>query len=368
MSGPIRVAYDALIAANELKADPAQERAVAALDRLAAGVANQGFLARLLGRGRDAADGVYLWGGVGRGKSMLMDLGFAHIDIAPKRRVHFHEFMLETHARLRSARQSEEGDPIEPVAELIAEEARLLCFDEMQVTNPADAMILSRLFAKLLERGVKVVTTSNRPPRDLYKGGLNRELFVPFIELIEQRMLVVEVNGPTDYRLDRLEGVEVWHVPNGPEATAALSRAFFQLTDYPVEDRAKVPSEELDVGGGRRIHVPKSLKGVAVFSFRKLLGEPRGAADYLAIARRYHTVILVGIPIMGPEMRNEASRFVTLIDALYEHKVKLLASADAEPAALYPKGDGSFEFQRTASRLEEMRGAEYLAEGHGVAA
>jgi cell division protein ZapE len=366
MSGPIRVAYDALIAANELKADPAQERAVAALDRLAAGVANQGFLARLLGRGRDAADGVYLWGGVGRGKSMLMDLGFAHIDIAPKRRVHFHEFMLETHARLRSARQSEEGDPIEPVAEQIAAEAKLLCFDEMQVTNPADAMILSRLFGKLLEAGVKVVTTSNRPPRDLYKDGLNRELFAPFIELIERRMLVVEVNGPTDYRLDRLEGVEVWHVPNGPQATADLSRAFFQLTDYPVEDRAKVPSEDIDVGGGRTLHVPKSLKGVAVFSFKKLLGEPRGPADYLAIARRFHTVILVGIPVMGPEMRNEASRFVIFIDALYDHKVKLLAAADAEPERLYPSGDGSFEFQRTVSRLEEMRSAEYLAEGHGV--
>jgi len=274
--------------------------------------------------------------------------------------------MLETHARLRKARESEEGDPIEPVADEIAEEARLLCFDEMQVTNPADAMILSRLFGKLIEAGVKVVTTSNRPPRDLYKGGLNRELFMPFIELIERRMLVAEVNGPTDYRLDRLTGVEAWHVPNGPQASGALSRAFFQLTDYPVEDRAKVPSEELDVGGGRTIHVPKSLKGVAVFSFKRLCGEPRGAADYLAIARRFHTLIIVGVPVMGPEMRNEAARFVTLIDALYEHRVKLLAAADAEPAGLYPHGDGSFEFQRTVSRLEEMRSAEYLAQGHGA--
>jgi cell division protein ZapE len=238
----------------------------------------------------------------------------------------------------------------------------------MQVTNPADAMILSRLLGKLLEHGAKVVTTSNRPPRDLYLGGLNRDLFIPFIELIERRMLVVEVNGPIDYRLERLTGVMVWHVPNGPEATAALSQAFFQLTDYPVEDRAKVPSEEIDVGGGRTLHVPKSLKGVAVFSFKRLCGEPRGAADYLAIARRYHTVIIVGIPVMGPEMRNEAARFMTLVDALYEHKVKLLAAADAQPAGLYPVGDGSFEFQRTASRLEEMRSAEYLAEGHGAAA
>ena len=369
MTGPVRVAYDGLIAAHELKPDIAQANAVAALDKLAASaLANAGLFARLFGSKGDGPAGVYLWGGVGRGKSMLMDLAFDEIDIQPKRRAHFHEFMLETHARLRAARQSEEGDPIEPVAEAIANEAKLLCFDEMQVTNPADAMILSRLFKQLLEQGVKVVTTSNRPPRDLYKGGLNRELFMAFIELIERRMLVVEVNGPTDYRLDRLTGVEVWHVPNGPEATADLSRAFFQLTDYPVEDRAKVPSEDIDVGGGRTLHVPKSLKGVAVFSFKRLCGEPRGAADYLAIARRYHTVIIVGIPVMTREMRNEAARFVTLIDALYEHKVKLLAAADAEPEGLYPEGDGSFEFQRTVSRLEEMRSAEYLAEGHGAAA
>jgi cell division protein ZapE len=369
MTGPVRTAYDALIKAGELRPDPAQERAVAALDRLAVSIADPGsFFSRLFGSRQEGPAGVYLWGGVGRGKSMLMDLAFEHIDIHPKRRVHFDEFMLETHARLRKARESEEGDPLEPVAEQIADEARLLCFDEMQVNNPADAMIVSRLFGKLLAQGVKVVTTSNRPPRDLYKDGLNRDLFIPFIQLIGRCMLVVEVNGPTDYRLDRLTGVEVWHVPNGPEATADLSRAFFQLTDYPVEDRAKVPSEDIDVGGGRTLHVPKSLKGVAVFSFKKLLGQPRGAADYLAIARRYHTVILVGIPVMGPEMRNEAARFVTFIDALYEHKVKLLAAADAEPADLYPSGDGTFEFQRTVSRLEEMRSAEYLAEGHGISA
>ena len=369
MIPPIRAAYDQLLVAGELKPDPAQERAVVALDRLAASfAAPKGFLSRLLGRRSTDIAGVYLWGGVGRGKSMLMDLAFAHVDLEPKRRVHFHEFMLETHARLRQAREREDGDPVGPVAEAIASGARLLCFDEMQITNPADAMIVSRLFGKLLDRGVKIVTTSNRPPQDLYKGGLNRDLFLPFIELIERAMLVVEVNGPTDYRLDRLSGVETWHVPNGPVATAALSRAFFQLTDYPVEDRAKVPAEDIDVGGGRTLHVPKSLKGVAVFSFKRLCGEPRGAADYLAIARRYHTVIIVGIPVMGPEMRNEAARFVTLIDALYEHKVKLLAAADAEPSGLYPAGDGRFEFQRTVSRLEEMRSAEYLAEGHGVAA
>jgi cell division protein ZapE len=366
MTGPVGRAYNRLVKARELRPDPAQAHAVEALDQLA--TAPKPLLARIFGSGGDSPAGVYLWGGVGRGKSMLMDLAFDQIRLEPKRRVHFHEFMLETHQRLRDARRSGDGDPIEPVAEQIAAEARLLCFDEMQVTNPADAMIVSRLFGMLLEEGVKVVTTSNRPPGDLYKDGLNRELFIPFIELIERRMLVVEVNGPTDYRLDRLQGVEVWHVPNGPEATADLSRAFFQLTDYPVEDRAKVPTEQLDVGGGRTLHVPKSLKGVAVFSFKRLCGEPRGAADFLAIARRYHSVIIVGIPVMGPEMRNEAARFTTLIDALYEHKVKLLAGADAEPEGLYPSGDGSFEFQRTVSRLEEMKSAEYLAEGHGAAA
>ena len=367
MTGPVGRAYAELLSAGELKPDAAQERGVAALDRLAEEIdGDEGLLARLFNSRGQRLAGVYLWGGVGRGKTMLMDLAFDQIDVHPKRRAHFHEFMLETHHRLREVRRSEEGDPIAPVAEQIASEAELLCFDEMQVTNPADAMILSRLFGKLVDAGVKVVTTSNRPPGDLYAGGLNRELFVPFIDLIERQMLVVEVNGALDYRLDRLAGVEVWHVPNGPKATAALSRAFFQLTDYPVEDRAKVPSEEVDVGGGRLLHIPKSLKGVAVFSFKRLCGDARGAADYLAIARRYHTIIMVGIPVMRPEMRNEAARFVTLIDALYEHRVKLLAAADAEPSGLYPAGDGRFEFQRTASRLEEMRSAEYLAEGHGV--
>ena len=366
MNGPVQAAYDELVRLNELRPDHAQERAIVALDRLGSSFGNNSVLSRLFRSGSDGIAGVYLWGGVGRGKSMLMDLAFAHIDVSPKRRVHFHEFMLEVHGYLRKARESEQGNPIERVAEQVLADARLLCFDEMQVTNPPDAMILSRLFEKLLGEGLKVVTTSNRPPSDLYKDGLNRELFVPFVELIERRMQIVEVSGPTDYRLDRLTGVEVWHVPNGPQATTDLSRAFFQLTDYPVEDRAKVPSEDIRVGEGRMLHVPKSLKGVAVFSFKRLCGEPRGAADYLAIARRFHTVIIVGIPMMGPEMRNEAARFVTLIDALYEHRVKLLASADAEPEELYPTGDGTFEFQRTVSRIEEMRSAEYLALGHGT--
>jgi cell division protein ZapE len=360
--------YRALIEAGELRPDPDQEKAVAVLDRLAARLQAKprgGLLARLLHKPPPAPRGAYLWGGVGRGKSMLMDLACAAIDVASKRRVHFHEFMLEVHERLRVERLREEGDPIPPVARAIAAEAGLLAFDEMVINNSADAMILSRLFSHLLEEGVTVIATSNRPPRDLYLGGLNRELFLPFIALLERELEIVPLNGPTDYRLQRLGGFPTWYVPNGAAATAALSAAFFRLTDYPPEDRANVPAEDIPVPGGRTLHVPKSLKGVAVFSFKRLCGEARGAADYLAVARRYHSVILVGIPVMGPENRNEAARFVTLVDELYEHKVKLLAAADAEPAALYPAGDGAFEFQRTVSRLIEMQSAEYLAAGHG---
>ena len=367
--GPVGKAYAALVAAGELKPDEDQKRAVQALDRFGRDAASQdgGFLKKLFGK-KEPPRGVYLWGGVGRGKSMLMDLAFDNLDIEPKRRTHFHAFMLEVHGLLREARKSEEGDPVIRVAEQIAEEVKFLAFDEMMVTNSADAMIMSRLFTAMIDEGVAIVTTSNRPPRDLYKDGLNRELFLPFIDLIERTMDVLPLNGPTDYRLDRMRGLDTWLVPNGPEATEKLSAAFFQLTDHPVEDRAKVPAEELDVGGGRKLHVPKSLKGVAVFSFKRLCGEARGASDYLAVARRFHTVIIVGIPILTREMRNEAARFVTLIDALYEHRVKLLAAADAEPAGLYPSGDGRFEFDRTVSRLEEMQSADYIGEGHGLAA
>ena len=360
--------YRALIAAGELKPDRDQERAVGDLGALARKLADApakgSLIWRMLGKA-EPPPGIYIYGGVGRGKSMLMDLAFHCIAYEPKRRVHFHEFMAEVHARLRAQRAKEEGDPIPAVAEGIAEEAKLLCFDELVVNNSADAMILSRLFTQLLDAGVTVIATSNRPPRDLYLGGLNRELFMPFIKLLEEKLVLVRLDGPVDYRLERLGGMPTWHVPNGAHATAALREAFFRLTDYPPEDSANVPTEELAIPGGRTLHVPKSLKGVAVFSFKRLCGEPRGAADYLAIARRFHTVIMVGVPVMGPENRNEAARFVTLIDALYEQKVKLLAAADAGPDDLYPAGDGAFEFARTASRLMEMRSADYLALGHG---
>ena len=250
--------------------------------------------------------------------------------------------------------------------EALASEARLLCFDEMVVNNMADAAIMSRLFTGLIDAGVTIVTTSNRVPHDLYKDGLNRALFLPFIALIESRLSVMALNGPVDYRRDRLGNAQTWLVPNGDDATRALSDSFFRLTDYPPEDRAHVPSVQLDVGAGRVMTVPKALKGVGVFSFKRLCAEARGAADYLAIARRFHTVIMVGIPILGAGNRNEAARFVTLIDALYEYRVKLLASADAPPDALYPVGDGRFEFDRTISRLMEMQSESYLALGHGM--
>ena len=359
----VRSAYDALVAAGELRPDPEQAAAAGRLDALATELEHPKTTG-LFRRKVIPARGVYLWGDVGRGKSMLMDLFFANVAIERKRRVHFAEFMLEVHGRIAVERRKEQGDPIVPVAHDLASEARLLAFDEMMVTNSPDAMILSRLFTAMIEAGVTVVTTSNRAPADLYKDGLNREHFLPFIALIQDRLDVLALNGPVDYRRDRLGQQDTWLVPNGPEATAQLSAAFFRLTDYPPEDRAHVPSEELSVQG-RTLHVPKALKGVAVFSFKRLCGEARGAADYLAIARRYHTVILVGVPVLGPENRNEAARFVSLIDALYEHKVKLLAAADAQPDDLYPAGDGRFEFQRTVSRLEEMRSEAYLAEGHG---
>ncbi|TPG13274.1 AFG1 family ATPase [Sphingomonas koreensis] len=361
--------YQTLVAAGELRADPEQRAAARRLEALAleleATPTRGSVLWRALGRPPEPPKGVYLWGGVGRGKSMLMDLFYGEVKVRRKRRVHFAEFMLEVHARLADERKKEAGDPILAVADTLAQETRLLAFDEMMVTNSPDAMILSRLFTELLAKRVTLVATSNRPPRDLYKDGLNREHFLPFIDLIEAKMDVLPLNGATDYRLDRLGRMDTWLVPNGAEATEQLSAAFFRLTDYPVEDRAHVPSVDLALGGGRTLHVPKALKGVAVFSFKKLCGEARGAADYLAVARRFHTVILVGIPKMGPDNRNEAARFVALIDALYEHKVKLLAAAEAEPADLYPAGDGSFEFARTVSRLEEMRSETYLAQGHG---
>jgi cell division protein ZapE len=368
--------YEALVASGELRSDAEQAAAAERLDKLKreleATSAPRGILGKLFTKKPPAPRGIYLWGGVGRGKSMLMDLFHDSLDIRRKRRVHFHAFMLEVHALLREERRKEAGDPIPPVAAALGANMRCLAFDEMVVNNSADAMIMSRLFTALIvDHGVTIVTTSNRAPSELYKDGLNREHFLPFIGLIERELDVMTLNGPVDYRLQRLAGMATWHMPLGEPATAQVREAFFRLTDYAPEDAVHVPSAELDLGG-RTLHVPKSLKGVAVFSFKRLCGEARGAPDYLAIAHAYHSVILVGIPRLGPDNRNEAARFVTLIDALYENKVKLFVTAETLPEDLYDAGGGGnesgrFEFERTVSRLNEMQSADYLALGHGEA-
>lgn len=361
--------YQELIALGELKPDADQDACAKRLaqlqDDLEAVPPRGSILWRAFSKKPPPPKGVYMWGGVGRGKSMLMDLLYEELDISRKKRAHFHEFMLQVHDMMRSWREADPGDPIPNVVRDLSQDARCFAFDEMVVNNSADAMIMSRLFTGLVEAGVTIVTTSNRVPEDLYKDGLNREHFLPFIDLLNQQLDVISLNGPTDYRRERLGGVDLWHVPNGEAATGAMREAFFRLTDYSPDDAQHVPSEELQVPGGRILHVPKSLKGVAVFSFKRLCAEARGAQDYLSIARHFHTVFIVGIPQLSKDSRNEAARFVTLIDALYEYKVKLLAIAEAEPDALYPSGDGSFEFERTASRLIEMQSDEYLALGHG---
>ena len=375
MSG-LLAQYNRLIAAGELRPDAEQAAAAQRLARLQAELeatpASPGLLSRLLARKpAGALRGVYMWGGVGRGKSMLMDLFHDTLNIPEKRRVHFHAFMLEVHTALREVRKAESGDPIPQVAAILAKGLKVLAFDEMVVNNSADAMIMSRLFTAMMRNeGLTIVTTSNRAPNQLYKDGLNREHFLPFIALIESELDVLPLNGPVDYRLQRLAGIATWHTPHGDAANAQVIEAFYRLTDYSPDDTANVPSAELDVGGGRMLHVPRSFKGTAVFSFKRLCGEARGAADYIAVARAYHTVILVGIPRLGPDQRNETARFVTLIDALYENKVKLFATAATIPEELYDTGaggneSGRFEFDRTVSRLTEMQSIDYLALGHG---
>ncbi len=362
--------YDQLIVRGELRDDPTQKSAVIRLqqlqDDLVSAPPKRGWFERLTGIGTSANDprGVYIWGGVGRGKSMLMDLFIETLAIGNKRRVHFHAFMLEVDGLVAQARNDQRKDPLMSVALQMAANTRCLAFDEMVVTNTADAAIMGRFFTTMMESGTVIVTTSNRPPCDLYKDGLNRSLFLPFIDLVKREMDVVELNGPTDYRLDRIGDLSTWHTPIGEAATAQVREAFFRLTDFAPEDADNVPSGKLDLGGGRTLFVPKALKGVGVFSFKRLCAENRGASDYLAIAREFHTIILVGIPSMSPENRNEAIRFTKLIDALYEMRVKLFVTAAADPDDLYVAGDGAFEFARTVSRLNEMQSDEYMALGH----
>ncbi len=352
--------YRAAVLRGELKADPAQDEAVRQLHSLREKLAEKrGF--SLFRRTAEVPRGLYIWGDVGRGKTLLMDMFFEAAPEAKKRRAHFNSFMVDVHARIHAQRQKAgSDDPIPPVASSIAEEARLLCFDEFQVTDVADAMILGRLFDRLFAEGVVVIATSNTPPDRLYEGGLNRQLFAPFIEEIKQRLDVVELNGPTDYRLQRISGLDVYLTPLSPAADAAMDAAWQRLTD----SRAG-KSVSLTVLG-RTLVVPQAARGVARFTFDELCDRPLAAADYLALAQEFHTLLIDHIPVMTDNMHNVARRFTLLIDTLYDEGVKLICSAAAAPNDLYPAGIASDAFRRTASRLAEMQSEDYLRRGHGI--
>ncbi|MSP50896.1 MAG: cell division protein ZapE [Alphaproteobacteria bacterium] len=360
--------YRAKRHAGELRPDSAQELAIEKLQLLYGRLKHHGprqvsrwqELLRLKRR-EEPLKGLYFVGDVGRGKTMVMDLFFETAPVMAKRRTHFHAFMRDAHERINRFRRDfrpSGSDPVLASAEEIAGQAWLLCFDEMEVRDVADAMILSRLFTQLFEHGVVVVATSNRAPDDLYQGGLNRELFLPFIDTIKEKMEVVELGGHTDYRLNRIVGKPVYHTPLGQTADRALAEAFVQLTDAERGDPSEIEIK------GRKIAVSEQAKGVARFTFQDLCERPLAAADYLAISEHYHTVILANIPSLGPEKRNEARRLANLIDVLYDNRIKLVCSAAAAPAELYPHGDGTFEFSRTVSRLTEMQSESYVSAPH----
>jgi cell division protein ZapE len=376
MIDSISAKYAALVAAGDIERDAAQEAVVErlarlnerlALHRLARKSSSLGWLFGKREAAAPALKGLYLWGDVGRGKTLLMDLFFAVCPVRRKRRVHFHQFMLEVHERLKDYRgklksgEIPSGDPIDHVADDLAENAWVLCFDEFHVTDIADAMILGRLFTHLFGRGVVVVATSNVEPTELYREGLNRALFLPFIELLKERMEVLRLEARADFRLEKLIDVKMWHVPADETARRALDAAWRRLTGR--EDGDAI---ELNVQG-HRLKVPRAAMGVARFAFHELCGQPLGAADYLRIAHEFHTLVIDCVPVMNYADRNEAKRFIALIDTIYEAGVKLLASASAEPAALYRATEGYEvgEFKRTASRLIEMSSHEYLARPRG---
>ena len=382
MSGPL-AAYRALLAEGKLNPDPVQAMAVAKLESLAKavvsyqpaqghgswlgrfGIGNHGghSLEWLADDGLEGVgkQGLYLYGDVGKGKSMLMDLFFDSVPVASKRRVHFHEFMRDVQQRLHTLRQDKsikEADPIPQLARDVAHENWLLCFDELQVTDIGDAMILGRLFQGLLDNGVVLMITSNRPPDDLYKDGLQRDRFTPFIGLIKEKLDVLELAAERDYRLGRDRDATVYYAPASSATEATLRSQFLSLNDgkSPVADTVYVL--------GRTLNAPRSGAGIVWFTFDELCRSALGPSDYLALASNYHTLMLSGIPLLGPDERDAAKRFVTLIDALYEHNVHFICSAAAPPDGLYPTGDGAFEFKRTVSRLMEMQSAAYLGQQH----
>ena len=352
-------AYRAQLAEQSLKPDPAQAAAAEKLEALSRALAEYRPTFSLFKK--EPPRGLYLWGDVGRGKSMLMDLFFEEAPVSPKLRAHFNAFMMDVHGRIHAERQKAgTSDPIPAVARAIASEARLLCFDEFQVTDVADAMILGRLFEQLFAAGTVIVATSNLPPDRLYEGGINRQLFLPFIAEIKTRLDVVELNGPTDYRLLHIKGMNVYLTPLSSETDAAMDQAWARVTD------GARPKPVTFTFLGRALTVPKSARGVARFDFADLCIQPLAAPDYLEIARHFHTVLIDHIPVMGENMHNVARRFVVMIDTLYDENVKLICSAAAAPEALYPAGAGSDAFRRAASRLVEMQSEDYLKRGHGV--
>ncbi len=350
--GPVTQAYRDRIAAEHLRADPAQAAILPEFDRLALALAEVPRRRGLFAKKPEPVRGLYIWGGVGRGKSMLMDLFHEVTGGDQSRRVHFHAFMQEVQAALHDARKTGVDDAIRPVADDMAEGLRLLCLDEMQITDIADAMIVGRLFERMLSHGVIVVTTSNRVPDDLYKDGLNRALFLPFIALIKDRMAVVELESPTDYRQHRLAGETTYFHPATSEAQMTLDGIWEDLSGGMAEPLV------LHVKG-RQVEIPAFANGVARARFHHLCGQPLGPADYLALADAVRVLIIDDIPRLSSENYNQARRFVTLIDALYEARVKLIATAADTPENLYLEGEGSFEFERTASRLREMQAADW---------
>ncbi|WOI56052.1 cell division protein ZapE [Palleronia sp. LCG004] len=349
--------YARAVEAGEIEADPAQEAILSEFTRIAEALdrpepSKRGWFSRR--SDPEPATGLYLWGGVGRGKSMLMDLFYRNVGIERKRRVHFHAFMQEVHRGIAAARAESVEDAIGPVAAELASDLRLLCFDEMQIGDITDAMIVGRLFERLFADGVTVVATSNRVPDDLYKDGLNRQLFLPFIELLKGRMKVVELASPRDWRQDRIAGADLYFHPANAEARRAIDALWEKLADGPGEPL------ELTVSG-HKVTLPRYSGGVGRAGFWELCGKPLGAADYIAIAGHVRVLMIEDIPRLGRGNHNEAKRFVTLVDALYEARTRLVASAADTPESLYVEGSGAFEFERTASRLREMQSADWAA-------
>ncbi|MZR29446.1 cell division protein ZapE [Sneathiella litorea] len=366
VTGPLD-AYRKLIASNQLQHDPIQLLAVEKLQTLHRRLVNYDpgtspkwtHIFRLGPRKPrvEPPQGLYIYGDVGRGKSMLMDLFFETAPVTHKRRVHFHAFMLEVHAFMHQERQKQsrgDEDPVIALANSITENAWLLCFDEFQVTDVADAMILGRLFEMLFDRGVVVVATSNRVPDDLYKDGLNRQLFLPFIDLLKDQLDILHLAGGRDYRLERLAEHPVYFTPLDDAAANEMDRIFTEMTE------GYKPAPQTLTTQGRNLDVKRAAHGVARFTFEELCARPLGASDYLTLTEHFHTLLLEDVPQLSAARRNESKRFVTLVDILYEAGANLVISADVEAEDLYPEGDGKFEFARTVSRLMEMRSEDYL--------